>query len=451
MTYLTLSFDTEDYVNPAAADGILRCAEILRRNGVVGCFNVVARLAQALVKWSRQDVIDALKYHEIETHSLAHSFHPTIDEYTDLANFDEAKARLLKNETEALRILSEILGVKKVYAACPPGNSTSYVAHYAYAELGIPFYDGDNLYDAKRGRPVNFCNINSLQYSEGLFETTTETDNLLSKDREEILHYLDRVAAEKDYIVLYHHPQKGIIPDFCDILNFNGFNRPENEWILSPLRPNEEIERFYQNFEWFVQTLKSDPRFQIITYRELGDIYPATERRILPEMLSILKAQLSEEWFPVTAPDSFSISDILFACRDFLLGKSEHYCGTVYGFLTTPYAISEPVTLTAQELKESATQITDGFLPEFVWVGDKKLGLADWLRAALEILTGADSVTVAPGAWQIDLNEFPEARDLNYRNSWIHSPQLEDRFLSERLRLQSWTIRLPKGTARKIY
>ena len=60
MTYIVFSFDTEDYVNPHAADGILRCAEILRSEGIRGCFNVVAKLAEALVKWGRQDVIDAL-------------------------------------------------------------------------------------------------------------------------------------------------------------------------------------------------------------------------------------------------------------------------------------------------------------------------------------------------------------------------------------------------------
>ena len=116
MTRLIFSFDTEDYVNPNAADGILYCAEILRKNGVVGCFNVVGRLAQALVKWNRPDVIEALKHHEIETHSLAHSYHPTINEYTDLEDFEEAKALFLKNETESLRILSEVFGIHFVTA-----------------------------------------------------------------------------------------------------------------------------------------------------------------------------------------------------------------------------------------------------------------------------------------------------------------------------------------------
>jgi hypothetical protein len=33
----------------------------------------------------------------------------------------------------------------------------------------------------------------------------------------------------------------------------------------------------------------------------------------------------------------------------------------------------------------------------------------------------------------------------------MHTKEFEDRYLSHRFRLQSWTIRLPKGTERKIF
>ena len=46
---------------------------------------------------------------------------------------------------------------------------------------------------------------------------------------------------------------------------------------------------------------------------------------------------------------------------------------------------------------------------------------------------------------------FPRLRDLNYRGSRIHDRDWEDKYLSHRLRLQSRTIRLPAGTARRIF
>lgn len=101
MTNIIFSFDTEDYVNADGADAILAVAEILRSENIRGCFNIVGRLAEALEAWGRQDVIEALKYHEIETHSLAHSYHPTINKYTDLPDFNVAKMEFLRQAHHA--------------------------------------------------------------------------------------------------------------------------------------------------------------------------------------------------------------------------------------------------------------------------------------------------------------------------------------------------------------
>ena len=60
MTNVIFSFDTEDYVNPHAADGILRVSRIVREAGFTPCHNLVARTAEALEKWGRQDVLDEL-------------------------------------------------------------------------------------------------------------------------------------------------------------------------------------------------------------------------------------------------------------------------------------------------------------------------------------------------------------------------------------------------------
>ena len=445
MTYITFSFDTEDYINEAAAEGILRCAEILRRNGVTGCFNVVAYLAEALEKWGRQDILDALKHHEIETHSLAHSWHPTINEYTDLEDFDEAKRLFLEKEGKALSVLSRCFGRENFPAACPPGESTSYVAHYGYAEMGIDFYDGDCVFDANRGRPVTCCNIDCLEYTRSLDAF------LLEKTKEELLAYLDEMAEKKDYLILYHHPQKGYITEFCDILNLFGKNTPEENWVMSPLREEAERERFYGNFEFLVKAVKADPRFSIETYGSLRSRYPKQERVITRDMLPEIASQLEERFFPVTVPDSFCLSDMLLAARDFLRGEEQHVCKAVCGFLDTPYAVETPVTLCAADVKAAAGQIGDGFLPERITVGDAVIGPGDYLRAALRVLLGEDTVTVVPAPWQIDLDQFPRLRDLNYRHSWIHDRDWEDRYLSHRLRLQSWTIRLPGGTARMIF
>ena len=96
MTDIVFSFDTEDYVNDNSADGILRAAKLLRSKGIKGDFNVVGRLAEKLREWQRDDIIEELKHHEINNHSLAHSFHPTVNEYTDIEDFSAALDEFLR-------------------------------------------------------------------------------------------------------------------------------------------------------------------------------------------------------------------------------------------------------------------------------------------------------------------------------------------------------------------
>lgn len=443
VTNIIFSFDTEDYVNPKGADGILRTARILRENGIRGCYNVVGWLAEALEKWGRQDVIGELKYHEIESHSLRHSHHPTICEYTDIEDFDEAMALFTRQESETLSILRRVFGCDKVWAFCPPGDSISYVAHYGYAKLGVPVCDGDFIYDPVRGRIVTSCNVDSLVYQY-------TCDRFIDWEKEEILGMIEEMAGLENCI-LYHHPQKHVVTTFCDLQNFNGANI-EGEWILSDLLPAEKTAKFEENFRFVVETLKSDPRFNIVTYGQLAEQNDPSGRVIRKADIPALKAALDEDFFPVTEPGSFCLSDIFLACRDLLTGAEAHECGFVYGFIDIPYAVPQPVKVTADELRESAAAMdVSRFLPAKIEVGGKTIGPADWLRAALTVLSGSEEAVVVPDRWQIDLNEFPRLRDLDLKGSWVHSPGLEDRWLSDRLRLQSWTIRLPKGTERYIF
>jgi hypothetical protein len=96
------------------------------------------------------------------------------------------------------------------------------------------------------------------------------------------------------------------------------------------------------------------------------------------------------------------------------------------------------MTITAEELRTLAKTLDcTGFLPPRIG----PLGPADFLAAALEVLCGAESVTLAPQPQQIDLAPYPKLRDLRLRGTWRHSDAFEDRWLSDRLRWQAWTLR----------
>ncbi len=458
MTDIVFSFDTEDLANIAALDGILRCAEILRKHHVRGCFQVVGRLAELLEQEGRTDIIEALKYHEIDDHTLMHSLHPTTNELTDLEDYEKAHDLLTDRQRESHDILRRIFGVEKIFSFCPPGFSVSYVSHYVAAELGQPVYCGGIVYDRICRRPTFYCNMLSTSYDRCLESTLYERDKnmvaLRVRREEELKEIYEDIAENHVLEVTYHHPSMALCTEWWDVVNCVGEN-PE-DGVMKPSKHNtpELVEEFYARFDWLVGYIKKNPKFRITTYEELAKQYPAAGRVITRKDIPELKEQLEEKFFPVTLPRSLCISDIYHACRAFLQGKETHECGVVYGFLEEPFAIKTPVTVTRAEMEESAKRLPSyGWLPRSIIVGSSILGTADWLRAALAVLSGQDSVTVHPGDWQIDLNQFPRLRDICFNPcDWpIETPEsLQDLVLTKRAKLQSWTIRLPQGTQRTV-
>ena len=448
MTNVILSFDTEDIINERGADGIFRCARILREEGVKGCFNIIGLLPDVLLAWGREDVIRELSWHEIDFHSHRHSIHPTINEYTDLESYGAALESFISDESEGVKKVKAAFGVDSLPAACIPGNCTSYVAHYGYSQMGFKFFSGDDIYDKISYRPIYNCNTVSLHYARSL-------DGVMFrfKNESEIKDFINETARNKHTMVFYHHPQRSYCKSFWDADNFNKKNTPKEDWIKSEIHDERDTDLFYENFRAFVRMIRDDGDFKFTTYAELAEALREDTRTLNVEKLRNIREQLNGKFFPVTLPDSYSISDIFLACRSLLLGESEYICGKVYGFLSEPYSATDSVTITRDEAISLARSIDpSNFLPTEFRINGKVLGPKELLDAFLcFLLDNAEQYEVKPNTeWQIDLNEFPALRDLNYKHSWIHSDELCDNYLSNRLRLQAWTVRLPKGTKRTV-
>ncbi|MBE6591412.1 MAG: hypothetical protein E7646_05170 [Ruminococcaceae bacterium] len=440
-TKIVFSFDTEDLVHEGGADGILYCVKALDEVGIKGCFNIVGLLADKLKKWGRQDVIDGLKNHELDLHSLDHSFHPAINEYTDTEDFDMALNEFLKRESLAIEKIDRVFGKAPHVAACPPGVNVSYVAHYGYEKLGCKVYCGDQIYDWVCGSPFHFCNLLTTEY-DLCFDWYLLQD--LSED--DMKAKLDEIVASgKALYTFCHHPDRGIYDEHWDLLNFVGKNTPEGEYRFANRYSDEQIEAFYKRMKRLMELVRDDERFEIVTYQDLADEYCSEKRVISRDMLPDIKSQLEEKIFPLTSPDSLSLCDIFLACRALLLGEKEFICGSSRGFLGEPFKMRKPNVFTKEQMVKSAETIYDeGFLPEFIYIDGVKIGPADWMMGALEILCGADKVRITPQQWQIDLWRIKAFRALPQA---LLSSMGSERFnhLYEKAALQTWTIRFPKG------
>ena len=444
MTDIIFSFDTEDFTSSRAADGILYEANLFKEEGVVGCFQVVGLLAKHLKKWGRDDVIEALSHHEIGTHTYGHTLHPIINEYTDIEDFYKAQNELIKQETLGIEYIKQALGVDKIWSACPPGNQKSYVAMYGYHKMGIPIY-ADTFCDTEYGTGSYYCNIFHVNYTFGIewfLRDATE---------EQIKEKLDELA-KRERAVIYTHPNMIIKEDFWDALNYHKENLyPFGEWIEPNDLPSEITDAVLKNMRKLVRMIKNDPRFRIITYSQLAsEIEKEGERVVKIEHIRGLYEALKKNLFPVQEPLSLSLSDMMLACRDFLMGKKEHLCEDVYGFLSKPYEITEKITVSANDIISACSQIKDNeFLPEKIKVGESYIGPADWLIGAMEVILGAESVVISPKNQLPSLDCMPEVRDSDFKGTWQHSDSFEDKYLSDRLRYQSWTMRFRKES-RKI-
>lgn len=436
MTDVYFSFDTEDFTSDHAADAIRDEARLLSEYGIRANFNLVGYLGRMLVRNRRFDVLDALGKHTVSFHALRHSVHPTICEYTDTESFPRANAELMRQECEGIGMVRAAAGTEFLPCACPPGNSFSYVAMYGYAELGIPIYIG-SLFNTPDGAGVHFCNQLHLNYDVSL-------ESLFFRDDWDPDAYLDRIAPKKRF-VFYNHPNMVLYSEFWDRVNYDGENRhPMGEWEEAPRRSAADTKRYYARMRELVEKLRADGRFRIRSVEELLREEEEKERGrvVTKEMLPAIRAGLRRSLHALREPVSLSVSECFAAAAHFLVSDAPFRPGKSFGFLTPPEGAESPLTLTAREVREAAASIDPvGFLPASVSVGGKRIGPADLLYAMLDVACGETEAVVTPGPQQCGYDEYPALRALRLENSWVHAADFRDRYLSDRLRLQAWTLR----------
>lgn len=435
MTDVIFSFDTEDFTSNRSADAIYREAKILREEGIKAGFCIVGLLAEQLENWGRNDVLDELKYHDIGTHTYGHSLHPTINEYTDIESFSEAHAEFMKQETKAAEMIKHATGRYPIFS-CPPGNQKTYVGMYGFSDLDIPIY-ADTYCDTADGEGAFYCNIYQMQYTFSM-ENFFENGSL-----EYMQQKLDELSKYKR-VIIFTHPNAAVFNSTWDIENYLKKNLCEfGQWKEPPRKSEEVTEGFYESIRRFVKLVKADDRFNITSYSAVAEtLSEEKERVVTAEDIPYINSCLTKKFFPIKNPISLSLSDVFLACRALLCGEDKHVCGRVYGFLDTPYAITDSVTVFAEDVV-SAAKIMDvsGFLPEKILVGDNYIGPADFIRAALKVIMGEKSVKLTPNVQLPSLEILPKTNNCNFKTWIIQSDEFEDNYLSKRLKLQSWTMR----------
>jgi len=454
-TKILFSFDTEDYTCDRSNDAIRDIANLLSAEGVRGNFNIVGFLAARLLELKRFDVIDALKGHVIGSQTLYHSRHPDIAELGDDPSYERAYRLTMADEAKALGMLDAAFGEGRCVFWCPPGNCVSAVAMDVYSDLGVVFSGGcgmtndkgNDLYADQLVRPgftvggLWYFNQYHVPYSLDFhLEAMMPAAGRTCPDFNDALNRL----AKYDVLCLYMHPHMAVKTRHWDVANYLKGNLVEwRAWHAAPDRAVADTAVYYDRLRKFVRAMKADARFEITDFEAMkASLKP--RRAIRREDLHGIRMALLKELTAVHEPASWSVADVFQAVVRRLRGEPDAVPSKVYGFLSRPHGVTVPTNVTASDLRTAAARIDlTTFLPSSLTVGGQTIGPADFLLAALEVLdSGAESVTVVPREQLGAFKACPGVEKMSLAGKWIHTSDFKDRHLSERLRLQLWTLRI---------
>jgi peptidoglycan/xylan/chitin deacetylase (PgdA/CDA1 family) len=285
MYQLFLTFDTEDFVSNNSVSGLHKLLSLLAIHDISAIFFITGHMAEKLSHFP--NVVDLLNHHQIGYHSSSHSVHPTIFEFTDIENYEEAIQVSIQRETAHINPLTgEIEGKggiyalqslfrgKQVVAFRAPGYCWSPPHLEALRTLGINF-DFSTVISK-----MPFCYKGIGFYPKSMYD---DWDGAPDQYRHLFL-YLRHLT---DTLVLNIHPSKMVNKLDWDII-FNG-NNPKT--VSEPPEPHnelneDEINSKFSAFNLLLTRLKILQRAGII---ELTPPLVKTKKTIDPYQVDIEK------------------------------------------------------------------------------------------------------------------------------------------------------------------
>lgn len=267
MTQLIISFDSEDYLTPEAADAELWWAEALRQRQLRGCFQLVAELVRSLEARGRDDVLAAIAHHEIGYHSDTHSLPPTHPEALADLDLEAGIAHILRTESAGLATLARTFGRWPV-SYCSPGDSWTPATLLAMARLGLQVFCNDKLHRSER-RPHWYCGLLLASYDldfQDFYEDATFVPGAFERAIDEL------IAATPDdgVVVLYTHPTRMVTARFWDEVFAGGRRRAIADCPPAPLRSADEIARIQQRCAGWLDWLAARDDLEPIDFATLS-------------------------------------------------------------------------------------------------------------------------------------------------------------------------------------
>ncbi len=455
-----LWFDTEDYILPASDDAALKVADFLKAEGIRGVFKIVGEKAQVLKDRGRQDVIDALKAHEIGYHSTNHSIPPSPAMYLNGLGFEEGVREFRRREGKGRQMVRDVFGV---WPSCygQPGSSWGPQSYPVLREWDMIYLDSGRHVSIE-GKPCRMGGVLNLYHLEHTLRADLKTPTGMEEGIAKFNAARDKLLAQGGGIVsVVYHPCEFVHTEFWDGVNFRkGASPDRNHWKLPPRKTPEEEALAWRNFEGFVRHMKRFPEVRFVTSKEVLAYYPETAGVWnVHQIGAILTAMGSEPTWARFNGGSLSAAEIfemaVKATLDRFEGKNKSY--TLRNDLAGPSTASPaplsstlkvPAYLVRQALSEVRSQLDqNGQISPAVWLGSTAISPESFLAGIRKVWLGSPGGGPFPDSdWEFsqarlkasDAVEKDEARLWN----WVIFPEgFRAPNLMAQARRQAWTIK----------
>jgi len=245
-----LTFDVEDFVNDRSIKALNCILDMLKKNKLEALFFITGPMAEKLAL--HEEILNLLCEHQIGYHSSSHSVRPTIPEYTDVEDYDEAILAAVRRETShinpltgeiegkgGIHVLRELFASNRIEAFRAPDYCWTPPHLEALYTLGI-LYDFSTkiVHEPASNKGITFYPYPMCHYWEGKSCYTGLAHS---------------VVARKTTVLNFHDWH------FVNSKAWDGFYGKGNpEKLLKvPPRSHELTEKMFVSFESFLKKLKA--------------------------------------------------------------------------------------------------------------------------------------------------------------------------------------------------
>jgi hypothetical protein len=463
--YVVLWFDTEDYLLPADDDASLRLAKFLTDEGVRATFKVVGEKARTLEKRKRDDVIAALKKHEIGYHSNYHSVQPTTAQYLSTLGWDEGVAEFDRREGPGRDDVERVFGVAP---SCygQPGSSWGPQSYGAMKKWGMGVYLDAGRHINIEDKPCYFGGVFNMYKLEHQLRAE------LTKPDEEPQAEEKFVAARKKLLgeggglvsIIYHPCEFVQKKEFWDGVNFRkGANPPREKWELPPEASEDEKKARYEVFESYIRFLKRFPEVQFVTASEAAKLYrdKAKGRSFTTAELKEIAAAVGDDGVTFQRRKDYTLSsaEVLLLLNGYIAERAARRSPEKFELKDSPFGPTSPaaempaegVATDWSQLSRTAVDVSDyirkqGRVPGTVWLGSKGVSPEAYLKTLAAVTRDLLDDKVPPDV--IDVKPAPLAAakyvsddDPNLWRWIIFPPNFRAPAMMELAKRQAWALK----------